>query len=155
MKAVNGLRQATLTGLLESLEDIPAVVVDNKAYSFAYTNTAFEQVCKPEQHKDFLETVRKASAEVQEIAGAAFAVGEEASGNQSRRYSESKQSCTSVQWGGQRIRIAWEESIEGDPGHEHSSHGWSRAERLIDSQLKESASIPCHLLWPPYIRSYP
>ena len=41
MKADN-VRAATVVALLDDLDDVPVAVLDNKARSFCYTNSAFE-----------------------------------------------------------------------------------------------------------------
>ena len=100
MKADN-VRAATVIALLDDLDDVPIAVLDNKARSFCYTNAAFEALSQGD------------AAAGQGEGGDAAA--EEFFSLVQSSPSSSMRKPSSVEWRGKRVRIAWEESVEGEP----------------------------------------
>lgn len=101
MKA-DHVRAATVIALLDDLDDVPVAVLDNKARSFCYTNAAFE-------------ALSQGDAVAGKGQGGDAAAAEEFFSLVQSSPSSSTRKPSSVEWRGKRVRIAWEESVEGEP----------------------------------------
>lgn len=118
MKLHEGVRSATLLSLLDSLEE-PLAIVDNKANGICYTNPAFEDVLDSSQHAKFLECVRN-TASTSRLSSSSSSSG-----------GASFKQASIVDYNGTRVRVAYEESIEGNPGHTHSAYSRSQSALLL------------------------
>lgn len=86
----SGLRLATATAVLQSLDNVPVVILDNKAVQVVFSNPAFHELVQEHSQEGFLEYIRDAP-------------------------SSSTKQPGYVEWQGKRVSVGWEESIEGKP----------------------------------------
>ena len=98
----DGARTATLLALLDSLDDVPVAIMDNKSSGLCYANPAFEEVCPCESREAFLHHLQTAPSP---------------SSGKKPGY---------IDWHGRKVAVAWEERIEGGSGHLHTAgtKGW-------------------------------
>ena len=114
-----------MIALLDDLDDIPVAVLDNKARSFCYTNAAFEALSHGSAAAG-----KGGDATAEEF----FSVVQSSPSSSTRKPS-------SVEWRGKRVRMAWEESVEGEPVPLHTDQTtseWQR--RLRQSELGRAAA---------------
>lgn len=118
-----------MIALLDDLDDVPVAVLDNKARSFCYTNAAFE-------------ALSQGDAVAGKSEGGDAAAAEEFFSLVQSSPTSSTRKPSSVEWRGKRVRIAWEESVEGEPVALHTDHTTSewRQRRLRQSELGRPAA---------------